>query len=138
MAWLVNANAGQLQPFHHAIAHVLFRAAVLAGAFGRQQDLLHDTQPGQCTVGVGQRQAPARQLMALGPGLAVGGRAQPDAMQQGRQVVGIGRDVVAFIGIGRGVLMGNSDAFMAGLRARHAGPPPLTIKAADGAWLEIP
>ena len=28
--------------------------------------------------------------------------------------------------------MGNSDAFMAGLRARHAGPPPLT-KAADGA-----
>ena len=58
-------------------------------------------------------------------------------MQQGRQVVGIGRDVVAFIGIGRGVLMGNSDAFMAGLRARHAGPPTL-IKAADGAWLEIP
>ena len=59
----------------------------------------------QRAVAVGQRQAPARQLMALGPGLAVGSRAQPDAMQQGRQVVGIGRDVVPLIGIGRGALM---------------------------------
>ncbi len=92
MAWLVNANAASFSP-SITRSPTYCSAAILAGAFGRQQDLLHHTQPGQRSVGVGQRQAPARQLVALGPRLAVRS-AQPDAVQQGRQVVGIGRDVV--------------------------------------------
>ena len=38
---------GQLQPFHHPVAHVVLGATILPGAFGRQQDLLHDAQAGQ-------------------------------------------------------------------------------------------
>ncbi len=97
---------GQHQPFHHAVAHVVFRAAILAGALGGQQDLVDDAQPRQRAVAVGQGQAADWQLVALGPGLAVGGHAQTDLVQQRDEVVGVGlrAHFFALIGVGRGVL----------------------------------
>lgn len=46
-------DIGHHQPLHHTIAYVLIGLTVLARAFGRQQDLLHDALARQRAVGVG-------------------------------------------------------------------------------------
>ena len=75
------------------------------GALRGQQDLQHHPKAGQRAIGVRQGDAPAGHLMAFRPGLAIGGSAGADAVQQSDEGVRIQRGPLAgasWIGFGVG------------------------------------
>jgi hypothetical protein len=86
------ADSGHDQALHDARANVLLQLAVLAGARG-QQDLQHHPKARQA-IGICQGDASAGHLMAFRPGLAIGGGARADAVQQGDEGVRVQRRAI--------------------------------------------
>ena len=103
-------QAGHHQPFHHARAEIMLRAAMLAAALCGQHHLMHDAQPGKGAIGIGQLDASANRQFWFGPGVAIAAGTRADAVQVGDETVGIRG---SFLGIGRVVVAatGKGDVF---------------------------